>query len=63
MVSNVQDITLKMPKQIVDSLPADSDATKQDMQKAMGGWEQDLNTALNVDDEMVSAIVDIIERF
>ncbi|WP_128225224.1 hypothetical protein [Halobacteriaceae bacterium SHR40] len=59
----MQDITLKMPKQIVDSLPADSDATKQDMQKAMGGWEQDLNTALNVDDEMVSAIVDIIERF
>jgi len=65
VITIVQDITLKMPKGIVESLPADSDATKQDMEKAIGGWEQDLNTALNVDDdeEMVSAIVDMIEHF
>lgn len=61
----MQQLTLQIPKTIVDSLPADSEATTQDMDQAVGGWEQDLNTALDAedDDEVVSAVVDIIERF
>jgi len=61
----VDRLTLKIPTGIVDSLPADSDATKKDMDEAVSGWEGDLNAALSTDDddEMVSAIVDMIEHF
>lgn len=63
--SNVDEIELTIPKGIVESLPADSEDTKQDMQKALVGWERELNAALSseADDDMVSAVVDIIEHF
>jgi len=61
----VEDIKLTIPKSIVDSLPEDSAETKQDMEKAIVGWERNINSSLEVqaDDEMIEAIVDLIEHF
>jgi len=61
----VDELELTIPEGIVDSLPADSDDTKQDMGKAVAGWERELNAALTVkdEDEAVSAVVDMIEHF
>jgi hypothetical protein len=60
----VESITLTIPKSIVESLPEDSAETKQDMEKAIVGWEQRINASLERDDEeMGNAIVDLIEHF
>ncbi|MFC7131615.1 MULTISPECIES: hypothetical protein [Salinibaculum] len=61
----MDDIELTIPKGIVDSLPADSSETTKDMEKAVAGWERDINAVINAeeDDEVVSAIVDVIEHF
>ncbi|MFU1780040.1 hypothetical protein ACM16X_01530 [Haloarcula japonica] len=58
----MDDIELGIPSGIVDSLPADSEDTKRDMQQAVGGWERELNAALN-SGEPASAVVDHIEQF
>jgi hypothetical protein len=61
----VDEIELYIPEGIVESLPPDSDDTKQDMGKAIGGWERELNAVLNVEDdaEAVAAVVDVLEQF
>ena len=61
----MDELELTIPEGIVDSLPADSDDTKQDMGKAVAGWERELNAALTVKDEdkAVSAVVDMVEHF
>ena len=61
----MDELELTIPEGIVDSLPADSDDAKQDMGKAVAGWERELNAALTVEneDEAVSAVVDMIEHF
>jgi hypothetical protein len=61
----VDELELTIPEGIVDSLPPDSDDTKQDMGEAVAGWERELNAALTVEDEdeAVSAVVDMIEHF
>jgi hypothetical protein len=61
----MEEIDLALPEGIVDSLPADGDDARQDMGRAVAGWERDLNAALTVEDEdrAVSAVVDMIERF
>ena len=63
----MDELELTIPEGIVDSLPADSDDTKQDMGTAVAGWERELNAALTVEDEdeaeAVSAVVDMIEHF
>lgn len=58
-------IELTLPEAIVESLPADSEETKQDMGRAIAGWEQQLNAALTHEDEDegVGAVVDLLERF
>ncbi|WP_146416924.1 hypothetical protein [Haloarcula hispanica] len=58
----MDDIELGIPAGIVDSLPADSEDTKRDMEQAVGGWERDLNAALD-SAEPASAVVDHIEQF
>jgi len=61
----VENIKLTIPKSIVDSLPEDSAETKQDMEKAIIGWERNINASLEAqaDEEMIDAIVDLIEHF
>jgi len=59
----MSELELFVPEQIVESLPPDSEETKQDMSKAVAGWESEINAALSVEDEAVSAIADLIEHF
>lgn len=60
----MDDIELTIPKGIVDSLPADSEDTRQDMEKAAASWQRELNAALGAgDDDMMDAVVDMIEHF
>ncbi|MEF8839445.1 MAG: hypothetical protein V5A24_04440 [Haloarculaceae archaeon] len=61
----MDDIEVTLPEAIVDSLPPDSEDTKQDMGRAIAGWERRVNAALDHQDEAerVRAIVDILERF
>ncbi|NHN61965.1 hypothetical protein G9463_01380 [Haloarcula sp. JP-Z28] len=58
----MDNIELGIPAGIVDSLPPDSEDTKRDMEQAVGGWERELNAALNTE-EPASAAVDHIEQF
>lgn len=61
----MDDIELFIPEGIVESLPADGEDTKQDMGRAIQGWERDLNAVLSVEDdaEAVAGVVDMIEHF
>ncbi|QDX39473.1 hypothetical protein [Salarchaeum sp. JOR-1] len=61
----MDEIELRIPERIVDSLPPESEDTKQDIGEAVAGWERELNAALTAADEEdgASAIVDMIERF
>ncbi|MXR51296.1 hypothetical protein GRX03_06715 [Halovenus sp. WSH3] len=61
----MDEIELYIPEGIIESLPPDSDDTKQDMGKAIQGWERELNAALTVEDdeEAVSTVVDHIQHF
>lgn len=60
----VDEIELYIPEGIVESLPPDSDDTKQDMGQAIAGWERELNAVLTAEDEAeaVSAVLDFIEH-
>lgn len=60
----MEQISLTVPEQLLDSLPADGDDTRRDMQQAVRGWESKLNAAIEAeDDDAVSTVVDFIERF
>jgi hypothetical protein len=59
---SMEDIELTIPAALVESLPADSEATEQDLQQAVAGWKSDLNAALDSDDP-AAAVVDIVEYF
>lgn len=58
----MDDIELGIPAALVESLPADSDDTRDDLNRALAGWEADVNAALDSDDP-VSAVVTLIEYF
>ena len=62
----MDEISLQVPTPILDSLPEDGDNARMDMQRAVEGWEIQLNRAVEAaadDDEAVGAIVDALERF
>ena len=59
----MDEINLAIPEVLVESLPEGSEDTKRDMQRAITGWEAELNAALTGDGEVdVEGIVDLIER-
>jgi len=58
----MDDIELSIPAGVVDSLPADSEDTKRDIQQAVAGWEADINTALQTEDP-AGTVVDLVEHF
>jgi hypothetical protein len=62
----MDDVTLSVPKPILDSLPEDGQPTAQDMQRAVEGWQERINGAIaEADDEGEAAgyVLDAIEHF
>ncbi|WP_248897914.1 hypothetical protein [Haloplanus halobius] len=61
----MDEFDLGVPKQILESLPEEDEAAKQDMQRAVAGLEARLNQAVEAaDDESQAAqgVVDALER-
>lgn len=59
----MDEISLRIPEAIVDSLPPESEDTKRDMERAVAGWEAELNAALGEDEDAIELIVNVLERF
>jgi len=62
----MDELTLSVPKPILESLPADGESAERDMRRAVEGWEQRINRAVAAaedDREAASYVADAIERF
>jgi len=62
---DMDEVSLTIPAPILDSLPDDGDAAAQDMERAVEGWEQRINRAIEESTEEGAAagyVVDAIER-
>ncbi|WP_458188092.1 hypothetical protein [Haladaptatus sp. NG-WS-4] len=62
----MDEISLAVPEPIVESLPEDGDTAARDMHEAVAGWEARFNRLVeetDTDDEVASAVVDVVERF
>jgi hypothetical protein len=62
----MDEISLGVPQPLLDSLPEDGQAAAQDMQRAVEGYEQRLNGAIEEADddaEAASRALDLIEHF
>lgn len=55
-------VNLSIPQGIVDALPEDNPDAARDMQRAVDGWERQINASLESGDD-AAALVDAIERF
>lgn len=56
------DLSLSIPQSLVDALPEDGENARLDMERAVTGWEQQLNDILAESDD-TAGVVDMIERF
>lgn len=61
----MDEVSLSIPQGIVDSLPEDGEDASIDMQRAVAGWERQLNRSIEDADEedATGTVVDLIERF
>jgi len=62
----MDEISLGVPQPLLDALPEDGQAAAQDMQRAVEGYEQRLNGAIEAADddaEAASSALDLIEHF
>ncbi|ELY42838.1 hypothetical protein [Natronorubrum tibetense] len=62
----MDEISLGVPKPVLDRLPADEENVAADMQEAVVGWEQRLNRAIEdaADDrEAAARVLEAIDRF
>ncbi|ELY44259.1 hypothetical protein [Natronorubrum sulfidifaciens] len=62
----MDDISLGVPKPVLERLPADDEVAGTDMQEAVAGWEQRLNQAIeNAEDDREAAarVLEAIDRF
>ncbi|WP_254528523.1 hypothetical protein [Natrinema gelatinilyticum] len=62
----MEEITLGVPKPILEQLPADDESAAADMQEAVAGWEKRLNRILEEADderEAVGRLLEAIDRF
>ncbi|MGM0372391.1 MAG: hypothetical protein ACQEQJ_07795 [Halobacteriota archaeon] len=62
----MEDISLGVPRQILESLPESEDDAAADMQSAVAAWENRLNRFIEeaaTDQEAASRVVDVLERF
>lgn len=55
------DLTLSIPQSIVEALPEDGENARRDMERAVEGWERQINDLLDQDEP--SGVVNLIERF
>lgn len=53
-------ISLEVPETIIEALPEDSDHAAQDMERAVAGYERQINDAMSDD---AGGLVDALERF
>jgi hypothetical protein len=61
----MDELSLGVPRQILESLPDDGDDAAADMQTAVAAWEKRLNSLIEEaesDQEAASGIVDALER-
>jgi len=61
----MDEISLSVPRPILDALPEDDQTAGQDMQKAVAGWENRLNEAIRSaesDAEAAGYVADALER-
>jgi hypothetical protein len=61
----MDDVTLSVPGPIVESLPEDGDQAAHDMQRAVEGWQQRINRAIDGaddDSEATGYVLDAIEH-
>ena len=61
----MDELSLGVPRQILDSLPEEDDDAAQDMQTAVAAWEKRLNeivTDAPTEDEAISGVVDALDR-
>ncbi|NUB90836.1 hypothetical protein HTZ84_13660 [Haloterrigena sp. SYSU A558-1] len=62
----MDEISLGVPKPVLERLPEDDETAAADMQEAVAGWEQRLNRAIEeADDDREAAgrVLEAIERF
>ena len=62
----MEDISLGVPRQLLESLPDGDEAAAQDMQRAVEGYEQRLNRMVSEADdesEAAAAVLDVLEHF
>ncbi|OIB56286.1 hypothetical protein [Natrialba sp. SSL1] len=62
----MEEIELGVPKPLLERLPADDDVAASDMQRAVGGWEQQVNEIIeSAEDDRAAAaqLLDVIDRF
>ncbi|SIR72745.1 hypothetical protein [Natronorubrum thiooxidans] len=62
----MDEISLGVPKPVLERLPADDEVAGTDMQEAVAGWEQRLNQAVDdADDDREAAarVLEAIDRF
>ncbi len=62
----MEEISLGVPRPLLESLPEESEAAAQDMQRAVEGYESKLNSLLaDADDrgEAAASLLDVIEHF
>ena len=62
----MDDIELGVPKPLIDSLPDDGESARQDMQRAVEGYNARLERALEAaddDSEAAARVLDLIEHF
>lgn len=55
-------VSLDIPGEILDSLPEDGEETALDMERAVAEWERLVNEDIEADQEL-GGIVDLLERF
>ncbi|SFB69998.1 hypothetical protein SAMN05444422_101299 [Halobiforma haloterrestris] len=62
----MDELSLGVPKPVLDRLPEDDDTAAADMQEAVAGWEQRLNRAIEEaedDREAAAQILEAVDRF
>ena len=62
----MDEISLGVPKPVLERLPEDDETAAADMQEAVAGWEQRLNRAIEEtedDREAAGRVLEAIERF
>lgn len=61
----MDEVSLAVPKPIIDALPEDGENAAQDMQRAVQGWEARINEAVDTsedDREAAGYVADAVER-